>query len=71
MATDRDKRIAARMCEIYEALRDGAALGVSELGRDAITLAALRTMKQAQHIEAIERAVRLTGQGLRELSGET
>lgn len=65
--TERDKQIAARMCEIYATLRDGTAIAISEFGKDAITLAALRTMKQADHIEAIDRVVRLTGQGLREL----
>jgi hypothetical protein len=59
-----------RVREIYAALHaKGAGIGVAvpELGRDALTLAALRLMRQAHHIELTERGlVRLTGQGLHE-----
>ena len=70
-AMERNRLIAARMSEIYVALRDGSAIAVSKFGKDAITLAALRMMKRANHVESIDRAVRLTRQGLSELGIDT
>lgn len=61
--------IDRRMREIYAAFHaKGSSAGIAvlvELGNDALTLAALRQMKQACHIELTERGVvRLTEQGL-------
>jgi hypothetical protein len=62
--------IDGRMRELYETLHSkgaGVGIAVPELGNDALTLAALRQMKQASHIELTQRGlVRLTGRGSHE-----